>query len=87
VPTSNLHHAIQVIVEQVCLRLRFAPCRLPISSIESDGINDEQNGNRRRYGEQRSHVQKSTSNELNEQLVASVRRAPPPGTRKVTRHW
>jgi hypothetical protein len=35
---------------------------LPISSIEGDGINDEQNGNRRRHGEQRSHFQKSTFN-------------------------
>jgi hypothetical protein len=63
VRAGNLHHAIQVIVEQVCLRLRFAPCCLPISPIESDGINDEQNGNRGRYGEQRSHVQKSTFND------------------------
>jgi hypothetical protein len=41
---------------------RLAPSCLPISAIEGDGINDEENGNRRRYGEQRSHVQKSTFN-------------------------
>ena len=62
VPTRNLHHAMQVIIEKIGLRLRFAPAGLPISSIEGDSINNEQNDNRRRYGEERSHIQKSTFN-------------------------
>ena len=66
VPTRNSDHAMQVIIEKIGLRLRFAPAGLPISSIEGDGINDEQNGNRRRYGEQRSHAQKSRFKILNE---------------------
>ena len=68
VPTNDPHHTIQVIIEHVGLRLRFAPSGLPISSIEGDGINDEKNGNRRRYRKQRSHVRQSTFNYLNEQL-------------------
>jgi hypothetical protein len=33
------------------------------NSSEGDGINDKQNEDRSRYGEQRSHVQKSTFND------------------------
>jgi hypothetical protein len=56
VPTSDPHHTIQVISEQIGLCLHFAPGRLSMSSIEGDGINDEQDGNRRRYCQQRTHV-------------------------------
>jgi hypothetical protein len=59
---------MQVIIEQIGLRLRFAPGCLPIASIEGDGINDQQNGNRRRYGVQRSHVRKSRFEILNNDL-------------------
>jgi hypothetical protein len=51
---------------------RLAPSCLPISAIEGDGINDEENGNRRRYGEQRSHVQKSTFNYWMNDLTPSA---------------
>jgi hypothetical protein len=38
VSAGNPNHAIQIVIEHIGLRLRFAPGCLPISSIEGDDV-------------------------------------------------
>ncbi len=49
------YDAFQFIIEEVGLKLQIAPACLPKLTTEANGINDEQNDERRRYGEQCAH--------------------------------